>query len=84
VKKFINEDIPLFHNALFKTIPGANPELLLLNQLDQVVERIPLDKLNREECNALMVKKGFYKKSSQDETVPEEYLDGPYTEREEL
>lgn len=50
----------------------------------QVVERLPLDKLSREECNKLMLKKGFYKKSSPEEEVPEEYRNGPYTEREEL
>lgn len=31
-----------------------------------------------------MLKKGFYKKNSPEEEVPEEYRNGPYTEREEL
>lgn len=84
VKKFIHEDIPLFHNAKFKPVGGAPPELVLLNRFDQVVERIALDKLNREECNQLMLKKGFYKKTTEDEEVPEQYLNGPYREREEL
>lgn len=84
VKKFIFEDIPFFHNAVFKSVGGAPPELVLLNRFDQVVERIPLEKLNREECNQLMLKKGFYKKTTQDEEVPEQYLNGPYKEREEL
>lgn len=84
VKKFIHEDVPLFHNVVFKPMGGAPPELVLLNRFDQVVERIALEKFNREECNQLMLKKGFYKKTSEDEEVPEQYLNGPYREREEL
>lgn len=84
MKKFIHEDIPLFHNVRYKPIGGAPPELVLLNKLDQEVERIPLEKFNREECNQLLLKKGFYKKTKQDEVVPEQYLEGPYREREEL
>lgn len=80
VKKFIFEDVPLFHNVQFKAIPGAPPEIVLLNRFDQVVERLQLDKLNRDSCNQLLLKKGFYKKSSKDEIVPEEYLSGPYRE----
>lgn len=40
--------------------------------------------MSQEEINELMIKKGFYKKSSKEEEVPEEYLEGPYQEREEL
>lgn len=50
----------------------------------QVVERLPLDKLSREECNKLMLKKGFYKKTKKDEEVPDQYREGPYKERVEL
>lgn len=50
----------------------------------QEVERLPLSELNREECNMLMLKKGFYKKTKKDEEVPEQYRDGPYKERVEL
>jgi len=84
VKKFIHEDIPLFHNVKFKSMAGAPPELVLLNRFDQVVERLPLEKLSRVDCNKLMLKKGFYKKTTHDEVVPEEYQNGPYREREEL
>ena len=48
------------------------------------IERIKLDKLDREECNKLLLKKGFYKKSSHEEEVPEEYEHGPYIEKDEL
>lgn len=51
---------------------------------EQEVERIALSKLNREECNQLMLKKGFYKKTTKDEEVPEQYQSGPYKERVEL
>ncbi|KAK4314943.1 hypothetical protein Pmani_013811 [Petrolisthes manimaculis] len=78
------EDAPLFHNVLVKYIGGAVPELLLLNKSDQEVERIGLSNLSREECNQLLLKKGFYKKTTDDEEVPDEYLNGPYKEREEL
>lgn len=84
MKKFIHEDIPFFHNVRYQPIGGAPPELVLLNKFDKEVERIPLEKLNREECNQLLLKKGFYKKTTKEEEVPEEYLNGPYREREEL
>lgn len=68
----------------FKAIPGAVPELLLLNASDDVIERIDLSKMNRDECNDLLTNKGFYKKASEDEEVPEEFKEGPYRPREEL
>jgi len=78
VKKFIYEDIPMFHNVVFKAVPGADPKLVLLNKLDQVVESIDLAKLKRRECNSLLVKKGFYLKKTLGEEVPEEHKEGPY------
>ena len=56
----------------------------MLNKDDEVLERIDLKKLSQEEINQLMIKKGFYKKTSQEEEVPEEYKEGPYVEKEEL
>ncbi|ROT66637.1 selenoprotein M [Penaeus vannamei] len=78
------EDMPLFHNADVKFIGGAPPELVLLNASNEEVERLPLSELNREECNMLMLKKGFYKKTKKDEEVPDQYREGPYKERVEL
>lgn len=75
---------PASHNAKFQHVGGASPELLLLNKEDQELERFDLKKMSQEEINELMIKKGFYKKSSKEEEVPEEYLEGPYQEREEL
>jgi len=84
VKQFIFEDLPLYHNVEFKSIGGAKPELILLNEKGDELERIALSKLNRAECNQLLLKKGFYKKASSEDQVPEEYQSGPYVPREDL
>lgn len=49
-----------------------------------LLQRHDLAKLERDGCNDLLKKKGFYKKSYKDEDVPEEFQSGPYVEREEL
>ena len=66
------------HNVIFKTIPGAAPFLLILNEFDQVLEKLDLSELSREECNNLLLDRGFYKKSTENEDVPEKYRQGPY------
>jgi hypothetical protein len=58
VKKFIFEDVPHYENVEFKHIQGAAPELVLYNN-EEEVERLPLAKLTRDECNELLVVKGF-------------------------
>jgi hypothetical protein len=78
VKAFIHEDIPLFHNVNFVKVPGAPPVLIYLNKFDQEVERVQLKPLSREQCNNLLLEKGFFKKKNQNDPVPEEYLEGPY------
>jgi len=83
-RDFIRQDLPLFHNTEYKVIGGADPLLLLLNSEDQVVERIDLTKYDKEGCNKLLIQKGFYKKISNVEDVPEEYMQGPYVPKEEL
>lgn len=83
VKRFIYDDIPLFHNVDFVKKPGAPPELCFKNIAGKDVERINLEDYNREECNELLKKWNFYKKSSKDEEVPEE-ANGPYELKEEL
>lgn len=72
------------HNVKFQHIGGAPPDLLILNKYDQELERIDLKKMSQEEINELMLKKGFYKKSSREEEVPEQFREGPYSEKEEL
>lgn len=47
-------------------------------------QRIGLEHKNREECNALLMQRGFYKKSESSEEVPEEFRQGPYKLKEEL
>jgi hypothetical protein len=84
VKKFIFQDVPLFHNAEFVKKPGAPPVLYFLNKDGQAVETIDLSKYTQEECRQLLLDRGFYMKSSEDEEVPEEYKNGPYKRKEEL
>ncbi|XP_033184279.1 selenoprotein M-like [Bombus vancouverensis nearcticus] len=67
VKQFIFEDLPNYNNVEFKHIPGAVPELLLFNDNEEEIERLPLSSLTREECNNLLISKGFTKKASKDE-----------------
>jgi len=58
--------------------------LYLLNSSGQRVETIDISSFTREECNQLLLKKGFYKKASHDEAVPEEFINGPYAPHSEL
>lgn len=62
VKKFIYEDVPKYENVEFKKIPGAPPELVLLDENDAEVERIKLAPFSREDCNSLLREKGFKSK----------------------
>lgn len=71
------EDIPLYHNLVMKHIPGADPELVLLNHYYEELERIPLSDMTRSEINELMVKLGFYKKATAQDEVPEEFRFSP-------
>lgn len=68
VKSFIYDDIPKYENIEFKRIHGAKPELVLFNSADEEIERIPLSKLTRKECNDLLQSKGFKPKEKLDKT----------------
>ncbi|KAL2737352.1 selenoprotein M-like [Vespula maculifrons] len=61
VKKFIFEDVPKYNNVEFKHIQGASPELVLYDENEEEVERLNLVSLTREECNDLLLSKGFTK-----------------------
>ncbi|XP_057322425.1 selenoprotein M-like [Microplitis mediator] len=61
VKKFIFQDLPDYNNVEFKHIAGAKPELVLYDN-DLEIERLELSKLTRDECNDLLVTKGFKRK----------------------
>ncbi|KAI9560023.1 hypothetical protein GHT06_014033 [Daphnia sinensis] len=84
VKKFIYEDVELFHNVLFKSIPGASPSILLLNEFDEIVEKVDISEFSREECNNFLLRRGFFKKSNTMDEVPEHLLNGPYFPKEDL
>lgn len=66
VKTFVYDDVPKYENVEFKRISGHPPELVFLNAADEELERIPLSKLNRRECNELLTEKGFELKSGVD------------------
>ncbi|CAL9708909.1 unnamed protein product [Knipowitschia caucasica] len=60
-----------------KHIPGADPELVLLNHFYEELERIPLSDMTRTEINSLLQTLGFYKKQHEEELVPEEFRFSP-------
>jgi len=78
VKRFIFKELPLFHNAEFKQIGGASPELIYLNSLGEEIERVPLSEKTQIECRDLLLTKGFYMKKTEDDEVPEKFKDAPY------
>ncbi|XP_032899586.1 selenoprotein M [Amblyraja radiata] len=77
VKAFVQEDLPLYHNLVLKYVPGAKPELLLLNYNLEELDRVNLMPLTRKEINELLLKLGFYKKQSPDAPVPPEFYYAP-------
>jgi hypothetical protein len=86
VKAFVREDIKFFHNVEYKAIPGANPDLFLLNAEGQKVKNYDLSKLKRKECKELLKSLGFFRKAFDHSEVPEEFQNGPYVHqpKEEL
>ncbi|KAK2837235.1 hypothetical protein Q5P01_014447 [Channa striata] len=77
VKAFVVQDIPLYHNLVMKHIPGADPELVLLNHYYEELDRIALSDMTRSEINELLEKLGFYKKAQPEDEVPEEFRFSP-------
>ncbi|XP_031844572.1 selenoprotein M-like [Nomia melanderi] len=67
VQNFIYKDVPNYENVEFKHIQGAVPELVLFDHDNSEVERLPLSRLTRDECNELLISKGFTKKPVKDE-----------------
>lgn len=61
------EDAPFYERLEVKFISGAPPELVLLGEDDRELERLPLSNLDRQECNDLVLHKGFTKKSGKSE-----------------
>uniref|UniRef100_A0A8C2Z4D7 Selenoprotein M n=2 Tax=Cyclopterus lumpus TaxID=8103 RepID=A0A8C2Z4D7_CYCLU len=77
VKAFVVQDIPLYHNLVMKHIPGADPELVLLNHYYEELDRIALSDMSRSEINELLGELGFYKKTEPEDEVPEEFRFSP-------
>lgn len=73
----MTQDIPLYHNLVMKHIPGADPELVLLNHYYEELDRIALSDMTRSEINELLEKLGFYKKAQPEDQVPEEFRFSP-------
>lgn len=71
------QDIPLYHNLVMKHIPGADPELVLLNHYYEELDRVALSDMTRSEINELLEKLGFYKKAQPEDEVPEEFRFSP-------
>lgn len=71
------QDIPLYHNLVMKHIPGADPELVLLNHYFEELDRIALSDMTQSEINELLEKLGFYKKAEPEDEVPEEFRFSP-------
>ncbi|XP_053626094.1 selenoprotein M-like [Plodia interpunctella] len=67
VKDFVMNDAPKYDRVEVKFITGANPELVMLGEADQELDRIPLSHLKREECNDLLKDRGFIQKPKQSE-----------------
>jgi len=86
VKQFIFEDVPLFHKVEFVRKPGEPPFLHLLNESGERVESVDLAPLSRDQCNQELTKRGFYRKNSQEESVPDQFKDAPLNQqsKEEL
>ncbi|CAB1319827.1 unnamed protein product [Coregonus sp. 'balchen'] len=62
-------------------IPGAEPELVLLNHYYEELDRIALSDMARSEINELLEKLGFYKKAQPEDEVPEEFRFSPAKDR---
>lgn len=61
------EDAPFYERLEVKFITGAPPELVVLGEGDNELERLPLSQLTRAECNDLVKNKGFLKKDKKSE-----------------
>jgi len=68
VKQFIYGDLESkFERTQFKKIPGKAPEIIFFNQGGKEIERINIEKMNREDLNQLLVTKGIPRKNGHDE-----------------
>ena len=61
------DDAPLYNDLTVSFISGAPPELVLLGENDNELERLALSQLTRKECNELVQERGFTKKNKDKE-----------------
>jgi len=76
VKAFIFEDVPLYHNVEFVKAPGKPATIAFYDATDKEFLRVPLSDHDREGCNQILLKRGFFKRAHKDDPVPEEYAEG--------
>lgn len=74
VKAFVYEDVPKYDKVTFKKINGAPPELVFFDEDDNVIERVDLKPLDREQCNYELLKRGFLLKLAARSAVNREEL----------
>ncbi|XP_067862055.1 selenoprotein M isoform X4 [Heptranchias perlo] len=79
VKAFVQKDLPLYHNLVLKYIPGASPELILMNLNFEELDRVNLMPITRKDINELLQKLGFYKKETLNAEVPMKFYFAPMT-----
>ena len=49
----------LSEDVEFKAIPGHNPDLVMLDDAGEEVQRIDLAPMTRDQCNELLIRSGF-------------------------
>lgn len=64
MKQFVMQDATNYDRLEVKFIHGASPELVVLGEGDQELDRLSLSHLDRQQCNELVQSKGFIKKAS--------------------
>ena len=69
MKQFIYGDFESkYERTVFKKIPGKAPEAIFYTQSGKELERLNIEKFDREELNKMMVAKGIpLKKNGHDE-----------------
>ena len=72
VKKFLNEDfVAKYQNTEYKKVPGKAPEMFFLDENDEVVEKLNIEDMKRDELNKFIQEKGIkLKEESKDEEQP--------------
>ena len=64
--QFSQGGISQWRPSLSLIVLGKSPEIVFYNVDNQEIERIPIDKMTREELNELMVDKGIEKKEKEE------------------